>query len=88
MHLSSLDYLFKEQATSLACTLSLYTYLLIYRVGYMLSFVTAVEVMAITKSWKSIKNSAKTCWKSHILVAKNVEIISYERVKMVVRSGI
>jgi hypothetical protein len=50
VHLSSLSYLLKVQATSLACTFRLYTFLIIYRVGYMLSFVTAVEVMAIIKN--------------------------------------
>lgn len=54
----------------------------------MLSFVTAVELTAIAKSWKSIKNSAKTCWESYISRREIVEIISYERVKLVVRSGI
>ena len=50
MHLSSLDYLLRVQATSLACSLRLYSFLIIYRVGYMLSFATVVELTAIAKS--------------------------------------
>ena len=50
VHLSSLDYLLRRQATSLACTLRLYSFLIIYRVGYILSFATVVELTAITKS--------------------------------------
>ena len=52
----------------------------------MLSSATAVELTAIAKSWKSIINAMKTCWKSHISRREIVEIISYERVKLVVRS--
>ena len=33
VHLSSLDYLLRGQATSLACSLRLYSFLIIYRVG-------------------------------------------------------
>ena len=88
VHLSSLDYLLRVQATSLACSLRLYSFLIIYRVGYMLSFATAVELMAITKSWKSIKNGAKTYWKSHIRRREIVKIILHERVKRVSRGGI
>lgn len=47
----------------------------------MLSFATVVELTAITKSWKSIKNSAKTCWRSHIRRREIVKIILHERVK-------
>ena len=54
----------------------------------MLSFATVVELTAITKSWKSIKNSAKTCWRSHIRRREIVKIILHEKVKMVVRSGL
>ena len=54
----------------------------------MLSFVTAVELTAIAKSWKSIKNSAKTCWRSHIRRREIVKIILHERVKRVSRGGI
>ena len=54
----------------------------------MLSFATVVELTAITKSWKSIKNSAKTCWKSHIRRREIVKIILHERVKRVSRGGI
>lgn len=54
----------------------------------MLSFVTAVELTAITKSWKSIKNSAKTCWKSHIRRREIVEITCREKEKKMVRGKI
>ena len=55
----------------------------------MLSFATVVELTAITKSWKSIKNSAKTCWRSHIRRREIVKmIILHERVKRVSRRGI
>ena len=54
----------------------------------MLSFATVVELAAITKSWKSIKNSAKTCWRSHIRRREIVKIILHERVKRVSRGGI
>ena len=42
----SLVYLLRVQATSLACTLRLYSFLIIYRVGVHAQF---FEVMAITK---------------------------------------
>ena len=54
----------------------------------MLSFATVVELTAIAKSWKSIKNSAKTCWRSHIRRREIVKIILHERVKRVSRGGI
>lgn len=54
----------------------------------MLSFATVVELTAITKSWKSIKNGAKTYCKSHIRRREIVKIILHERVKRVSRGGI
>lgn len=49
-YFSLLHFSLRVLAASLACSLRLYSFLIIYIVGYMLSFVTAVELTAIAKS--------------------------------------